>query len=133
MVWTSLIGHAFLDAYDHLSQERFLKVAVSACEHIQRDLSADRENGTLCINYFPASVLRVQNANVLGASLLARTYFYTRNQASRELAEKAMQYTAKHQRADGSWYYGQEANLHCVDNFHTAYVLDGQGRVLIRG
>jgi hypothetical protein len=124
VVWTSLIGHAFLDAYDHLSQERFLQIAVSACEHIQRDLGAYSEGGTLCINYFPTSGHQVHNANTLGASLLARTYFHTRNEAFRELAERAMQYTAKYQRPDGSWYYGQEANLHWVDNFHTAYVLD---------
>ena len=37
---------------------------------------------------------------------------------------KAIQYTAQHQRPDASWYYGEKANLHWVDNFHTAYVLD---------
>jgi hypothetical protein len=35
-----------------------------------------------------------------------------------------MQYTAKYQRPDSSWYYGEAENLHWVDNFHTAYVLD---------
>jgi hypothetical protein len=40
------------------------------------------------------------------------------------LAEKAIQYTAQHQRPDSSWYYGEAANLRWVDNFHTAYVLD---------
>ena len=35
-----------------------------------------------------------------------------------------MQYTAQHQQADGSWWYGEKANLHWVDNFHTGYVLD---------
>jgi polysaccharide biosynthesis protein VpsJ len=35
-----------------------------------------------------------------------------------------MRYTANHQRSDGSWYYGEANNLHWVDNFHTAYVLD---------
>ena len=40
------------------------------------------------------------------------------------LAQKAMQYTAQHQRSDASWYYGEKHNLHWVDNFHTAYVLD---------
>jgi hypothetical protein len=35
-----------------------------------------------------------------------------------------MQYTAQHQRPDGSWYYGEKSNLRWVDNFHTAYVLD---------
>jgi hypothetical protein len=35
-----------------------------------------------------------------------------------------MQYTAQHQRGNGSWYYAEKANAHWVDNFHTAYVLD---------
>ena len=35
-----------------------------------------------------------------------------------------MQYTAQYQRPDASWWYGEKANLHWVDNFHTAYVLD---------
>jgi hypothetical protein len=35
-----------------------------------------------------------------------------------------MTYTANCQRPDGSWYYGEKENLHWVDNFHTAYVLD---------
>ena len=35
-----------------------------------------------------------------------------------------MQYTAGYQRTDSSWYYGEAENLHWVDNFHTAYVLD---------
>src|SRR5678816_4671820 len=30
----------------------------------------------------------------------------------------------RYQRSDGSWWYGEKANLHWVDNFHTAYVLD---------
>lgn len=124
VVWTSLIGHAFLDAYEHLSQERFLQIAVSACEHIQRDLGAHHEGGTLCINYFPTTTHQVHNANALAASLLARTYRHTRTGVFREMAEKAMQYTANHQRPDGSWYYGVAANLLWVDNFHTAYVLD---------
>jgi hypothetical protein len=124
VVWTSLIGHAFLDAYDTLSHEPFLQVAVSACEHILRDLGPYSDSDTVCISYFPALRLYVHNANTLGASLLARIYSYTRNEAFRELAEKALRYTATNQRQDGSWYYGQGANLHWVDNFHTAYVLD---------
>src|SRR5262249_4245616 len=124
VVWTSLIGHAFLDAYSHLSKEQFLQVAVSACEHIQRDLGSYGLDGTHCISYFPTSRLHVHNANTLGASLLARTYFYTQKDALRELAENALKYTAKHQRPDGSWNYGEKANLRWVDNFHTGYVLD---------
>jgi hypothetical protein len=124
VVWTSLIGHAFLDAYDQLQQEDYLKVAVSACEHILHDLSTYADGEGVCISYIPTQNKQVHNANTLGASLLARTYRYTRNTSFVALAQKAMQYTAQHQRLDGSWYYGEQSNLHWVDNFHTAYVLD---------
>jgi hypothetical protein len=124
IVWTSLIGHAFLDASDDLRNEAYLRVAVSACEHIVRDLSTLTDGEGLCISYIPTQNKQVHNASTLGASLLARTYAHTHNEAYRSLAQKAIQYTAQHQRADGSWYYGEAVNLHWVDNFHTAYVLD---------
>jgi hypothetical protein len=124
VVWTSLIGHAFLDAYDQFHVGRFLDVAVSSCDHIVHDLELLPENDSICIGYFPASTNKVHNANTLGACLLARVYSFTRNEAYRSVAEKAMRYTASFQRADSSWYYGEAANLHWVDNFHTAYVLD---------
>ena len=124
VVWTSLIGHAFLDAYDHFRDDEFLRVASSSCEHIMLDLGTTAEKDSLCINYFPTTRHQVHNANTLGASLLARTYSYTRNEALLALAEKAIRYTTQHQRPDSSWYYGEADNLHWVDNFHTAYVLD---------
>ena len=124
IVWTSLVGHAFLDAYDHFRKDTYLQVAVSACEHILRDLDSFPEGDSLCLSYIPAENKQVHNSNALGASLLARTYSHTRNESYRTLAQKAMLYTANHQRANGSWYYGEAANLRWVDNFHTAYVLD---------
>lgn len=128
VVWTALIGHAFLDAYEHFQRDRYLQTAVSACEHILRDLETFPDGEGLCIGYIPARIpaknKQVHNANTLGASLLARTYAYTRNESFRELAQKAIQYTAQHQRNDSSWFYGEADNLHWVDNFHTAYVLD---------
>lgn len=124
VVWTSLIGHAFLDAYEHFQKDSYLQVAVSACEHIMRDLDTSEDGEGLCISYIPTQNQPVHNSNTLGASLLARTYSFTRNEPYRALAERAMQYTAQYQRVDSSWYYGERTNLHWVDNFHTAYVLD---------
>jgi hypothetical protein len=78
----------------------------------------------LCLNYTPGRDAWVHNANTLGGAFLARVYSYTKNEDYRVLAQKSMQYTAQYQREDGSWYYGEKWNLHWVDNFHTAYVLD---------
>jgi polysaccharide biosynthesis protein VpsJ len=124
VVWTSLIGHAFLDAYDHFKRVEFLRVAESSCEHIIRDVATLPEGESLCVSYTPIHRHAVHNANTLAAGLLARTYNYTGNESYGDLAEKAIRYTSAHQRADSSWYYGEAANMHWVDNFHTAYVLD---------
>jgi rhamnogalacturonyl hydrolase YesR len=124
VVWTSLIGHAFLDAFEHFQKEEYLQVAISACEHIMRDLKTRPDGQGACISYIPVHDVEVHNANTLGGSLLARTYSHTGVEPLRALAQKAMQYTAQYQRTDASWYYGEGANLHWVDNFHTAYVLD---------
>jgi polysaccharide biosynthesis protein VpsJ len=124
IVWTSLIGHAFLDGYDHFGKQEYLDVAVSACEHILRDLDTLSEGDAICLSYIPLENKQVHNSNTLGGSLLARTYAHTGTESYRSTAQKAFQYTANHQRPDSSWYYGEAANLHWVDNFHTAYVLD---------
>jgi polysaccharide biosynthesis protein VpsJ len=124
VVWTALIGHAFLDAFELLRDERYLQVAASACQHILADLPTYPHGDSVCLGYFPTTTHEVHNASTLGASFLARTYSYTRNEAYRELAAKALRYTARCQRPDHSWYYGEANNLHWVDNFHTAYVLD---------
>ena len=77
-MWTSLIGHAFLDAYDHFQNDSYLQVAVSACEHILRDLETYRRRRfAFASAIFPTQNKQVHNANTLGASLLARTYSYT--------------------------------------------------------
>jgi hypothetical protein len=124
IVWTSLIGHAFLDGYDHFKKEQYLQIAISACEHILKDLEKYPDGEGTCISYIPGGKSLVHNANTLGGSLLARTYSYTRSETYRELAQSSLQYTAQYQRSDASWYYGEKENLHWVDNFHTAYVLD---------
>jgi len=124
IVWTSLIGHAFLDGYDRFGNSEYLDVAVSACEHIYKDLPRFSYPHGVCIAYIPGGDAQVHNANTLGASLLARTYARTDNTRFRDLAHAAVSYTVHHQREDGSWYYGEKENLHWVDNFHTAYVLD---------
>jgi rhamnogalacturonyl hydrolase YesR len=124
IVWTSLIGHAFLDGYEHFNEDRYLQIAISACEHILRDLETCNEGNGTCISYIPGKNSQVHNANTLGGSLLARTYAHTRNGSYADLAKRAIQYTAQHQRPDSSWFYGEREDLHWVDNFHTAYVLD---------
>jgi hypothetical protein len=124
IVWTSLIGHAFLDAYDHFNNDQYLQMAVSACDHVLRDYDTYPYGEGICVSYVPGLNSQVHNANTLGASLLVRTDSHIHRQAYTALAQKALLYTAQHQRSDGSWYYAEYPNSRWVDNFHTGYVLD---------
>jgi rhamnogalacturonyl hydrolase YesR len=124
VVWVALIGHAFLDAYEHFHENKYLNIAESACEHIINDLARYHDGEDICISYIPIDNKQVHNANTLGASFLARTYKHKGKKSYKELATKAINYTLKYQRSNHSWYYGKASNLHWVDNFHTAYVLD---------
>jgi uncharacterized protein YyaL (SSP411 family) len=124
VVWTSLIGHAFLDAYELEGDSQWLDTAASSCRHILNDLERKEEKQGTCISYIPGKMSMVHNANTLAASLLARTARHTGDASYLNLAQQSLQYTANHQREDGAWYYGPAANLRWVDNFHTAYVLD---------
>ena len=124
IVWVSLIGHAFLDAYDCFEERSYLETAVSACEHILHDLDRCQDGDDFCISYIPAESRQVHNANMLGAGFLARAYALIQKAEYRDVAEKAINYTVKYQRENFSWYYGEAKNLRWVDNFHTAYVLN---------
>ena len=106
-------------------KREYLKVAVSACEHILRDLDTFADGDGLCISYIPADEQAGAQRQYAGRQPAGPDLFaHTGTEAYRDLAEKAIRYTAQHQRPDASWYYGEKANLHWVDNFHTAYVLD---------
>src|SRR2546427_285924 len=82
IVWTSLIGHAFLDGYEHFKEDQYLETAISACNHILHDYERHPYGEGLCINYVPGMDIQVHNANTLGASLLARTYSHIHIQCS---------------------------------------------------
>jgi len=125
VVWTSLIGQAFLDGYDFFRNDEYLQVAVDICEHVLNHWSLFPHGDSVCIGYTPdAKMAGVHNANTLGAAILGRTYAYTGNEAYKDLARKALLYSAERQLPNGAWYYGEASNLHWVDNFHTGYVLD---------
>ena len=124
IVWVALIGHALMEAYDQLGDDRYLETAVGACRHIVHDLDRHPDGDDVCISYIPIDNKQVHNANVLGASLLARVDASAPDREFLDLAKRSVGYTVKYQREDASWWYGEKSNLHWVDNFHTAYVLD---------
>jgi rhamnogalacturonyl hydrolase YesR len=124
IVWVSLIGQAFVDAWEATGKPEYLEVARQACVFIMTGLERRPDGKGLCISYIPGQFKSVHNANVLGGALLARVAKHTGDIAMRDVARGAIDYTVGAQLPDGAWWYGEADNLHWVDNFHTGYVLD---------
>jgi hypothetical protein len=123
IVWTSLVGQAFLDAFEALGERSYLEVADSACRWILA-LPREETDSGCCISYHNLGQNSVHNASMLGAALLARTWRHTRTPEYRALSDAAMQYSCTRQLANGAWWYGEAQRYHWIDNFHTGYNLD---------
>jgi hypothetical protein len=123
IVWSALIGQAFLDGFQVLGERRFLDVAESVCRWILA-LPKERTHSGTCLSYHSLRLISIHNANMLGAAMLARTWRHSRRPEYLETASAAMEYSCSRQRPDGSWWYGEDAKYHWIDSFHTAYNLD---------
>jgi rhamnogalacturonyl hydrolase YesR len=123
IVWSSLIGQAFLDAYELLDDARYLNVAESVCRWILK-LPQEKTSTGICISYHMLEQNSVHNASMLGAALLARTWRFAKRPEYLALASAAMEYSCTRQLPGGEWWYGEAEKYHWIDNFHTGYNLD---------
>lgn len=123
IVWTSLMGQVYLDAYEILEDTHYLEIAKSICSWIL-GLSRESTPDGDCLSYVAYNQNSIHNSNMLGAAMLARTYKKTRNEEYVKVAKSAMGYSCAGQLPDGAWYYGEAEKFHWVDNFHTGYNLD---------
>jgi rhamnogalacturonyl hydrolase YesR len=123
IVWSALIGQAFLEAYEQLGDEQYLAVAERICNWFLKLPREQMPAGT-CISYHGLFQSSIHNSNLLGAALLARTWTQTRREELLALAREAVRYSCHHQLPDGAWWYGEEPKYHWIDNFHTGYNLD---------
>lgn len=123
IVWTALIGQAYLEAFEQTGEGRWLEIADSACGWIM-DLPREQTERGDCISYLAHVQSSIHNSNMLGAALLARTARHTGNDDYRRVARSAMEYSCSRQLPDGAWWYGEKPNQHWIDNFHTGYNLD---------
>jgi len=123
LVWSSLIGLAFLEAYEIFGDSRYLDVAVSTSDWV-KSLPREKTDCGICLSYVPLRQSSIHNSNMLGAALLARVASQTQDRGSFALAKEAMRYSCSRQRFDGAWFYGDSPRYQWIDNFHTGYNLD---------
>lgn len=127
IVWSGLIGQAFMDAYESLGDSRYLDVASSTCDWIM-SLPRERTDRGACLSYVAFQQVSIHNSNLLGAALLARVGAASGRRDFLDLASEAVHYSCSRQNVDGAWYYGEAAMYHWIDNFHTGYNLDSLRR-----
>ena len=123
IVWTSLIGQAYLEAFEITGEQRWLEIANSVCGWIM-ELPRERTSRGDCISYMADVQSSIHNSNMLGATMLAQTARHTGNPEYLSVARSAMEYSCSRQLPDGSWWYGEDPKYHWIDNFHTGYNLD---------
>jgi rhamnogalacturonyl hydrolase YesR len=123
IVWTALIGQAYLEAFDLTGRKRWLEIADSICRWIM-DLPREKTDRGSCISYFAHAQCSIHNSNMLGAAMLARTARLTGNAKYLDVARSGMEYSCTRQLGDGAWWYAEDPRYHWIDNFHTGYNLD---------
>lgn len=123
IVWTSLIGQVFLDAFEKTGDKRKLNIAEKICGWIL-DLPRELTDRGNCISYVAYTQSSIHNSNMLGAAMLARTARFNGNKNLKKVAKEAMEYSCSRQLQNGAWYYGEKENTRWIDNFHTGYNLD---------
>ncbi len=127
IVWTGLIGQAFLEAYELFGRERHREIIESIAEWIMALPREETDKG-LCLSYTMSRQGSIHNSNMIGAAYLAGAARVTGHDEYSRIARRAMEYSCAGQRPDGAWYYGEDPMFHWIDVFHTGYNLDSLKR-----
>ena len=122
LIWSALIGQAFLEAFEVLQDTKYLEVAESVGRWILA-LPVEQTTRGVCLSYIAYRQNSIHNANAMGAAFLARLGRTIGSEGHLAIARNAMLYTCARQRPDGSWWYAEEPKYHWIDNFHTGYNL----------
>jgi hypothetical protein len=133
IVNTSFIGHALLDCYELTGTRKALDLALPIQDFLLRDLHRTRLQDTFCFSYTPVDTEVVHNANLLGASILARLARYGGDRELVPTALASLRYSLCHQRPDGSWFYADTDTQRWIDSFHTGFNLQAIRYILQAG
>ena len=125
---TCFVVGALVDAHLAMGDSPTRRLALAARPFLLSLLRESREHGPY-FGYIPAEAPLVHNANMLVCGTLARLHALQPDHAARPAIEAAAGTTLALARDDGLWPYGELANFGWVDNFHTAYTLEGLAHV----
>ncbi len=121
---TCFVVEGLLDAHRATGRDRLAELARAARPFLLSLLRRDPEHGPY-FAYVPAGSPLIHNANLLVCGALARLDAIEPHPEAAQAVADAAGTTIALQRDDGLWPYGETPNYGWIDNFHTAYTLDG--------
>lgn len=133
VVNTAFIGHALLDCYRITGRQRALDLALPIQDFILNGLRRVHYGDAFCFTYTPVDTEAVHNANLLGASVLARLTRYSGDSQLMEAISRSLKYSMDRQREDGSWFYAETPIQSWIDSFHTGFNMQAIRYILQAG
>lgn len=126
---TSFVIEGLVDAYSATGEDRCAELALSA----RPFLLSLRHNSSVgpYFAYVESGSDLIYNANLLVCGALAKLQFLDGDDRAADAVCSAAQTTIAHQLPDGLWPYADAPNMAWIDNFHTAYLLQGLSDVEI--
>ncbi|MHB8468458.1 MAG: hypothetical protein ACYDCH_01685 [Gaiellaceae bacterium] len=121
---TSFAGFALLDAWEATGDAELLEHAEAVAGFFLDRVPQTGGREGAFFGYLAGDRTPIHNASLLVCALLARLHAATGRSDYHERAEAGVRYALAHQRANGSWPYGERPGLEWIDGFHTGYVLE---------
>jgi hypothetical protein len=121
---TCFVIQGLCDAYETTGADLPARLALSARPFLLSLMTHSADHGGY-FSYVPGGAPLIHNANLLVCGSLARLHALEPYAAARDATERALETTLSLTRPDGLWPYGESPSYGWLDNFHTAYCLDG--------
>jgi hypothetical protein len=127
LVTSVYVGRALLAYHERFNDREALRLALGVTDFILAEMIKFESQRYLCYNYIPGNDAEVHNANLLGASHLARTLEYLPEAKQADVRQKilkSVRFSVSDIQENGSWPYGTTPFHRWVDNFHTAFNIE---------
>ena len=125
----------FIEYYKITKNKKYLDVAISACEFIDRNINKKQHsNNSISLSYTPLDDAEVINSNAIAASFFLEVGQLAKIGEFINAADKIIQFVLKEQLANGGWYYfsySYKSGSSIIDNYHTAMILQSLTKIIL--
>ena len=128
-VVTSFVGQALLDAYETLTEARYLDAAKRVATFLlDAPKTLYEDDAHRCVSYVPRDDITwiVMDVSALAGAFTAHVASHTGDTALMHEAGRLVRYVVSKQTDDGAWFYAEPPSASRIthDNYHTGFILD---------